>query len=119
MDKTCENIVCNPPYMRFQKFLNRDKVLGISRQTRSKTVWLYKYCVCISAKIGLGDRQRWTSRVHHAARISHTGYGAIVKRRLIEDGHLVAMINFECEKDIFPDATTSVGIVLYDAIAVS
>ena len=45
----------------------------------------------------------------------NTGYGAIVKKRLIESGHLVSIINLKCEKDIFPDAITSVGIILYDA----
>ena len=45
----------------------------------------------------------------------NTGYGTIVKRRLIEDGHLSSIISFACEKDVFPDVTTSVGVILYDA----
>ena len=45
----------------------------------------------------------------------NTGYGTIVKRQLIKNGHLVSIISLDCERDIFPDATTSVGIILYDA----
>ena len=115
-DKTCENIVCNPPYMRFQKFLNRDKVfrvfldklgLKLSGYTNTASAFLLKSV----SEIGNAGRVAYIMPLEFL----NTGYGAIVKRRLIEDGHLVAMINFECEKDIFPDATTSVGIVLYDA----
>ena len=45
----------------------------------------------------------------------NTGYGRIVKAQLITGGHLAAIINLDCEKDIFPDVITSVGIILYDA----
>lgn len=45
----------------------------------------------------------------------NTGYGKLVKSRLIADGHLAAIISLECEKDVVPDAITSVGIILYDA----
>ena len=47
----------------------------------------------------------------------NTGYGTLVKQKLIESGHLCSIISFDCEKDIFPDATTSVGIILYDKAA--
>ena len=45
----------------------------------------------------------------------NTGYGKLVKARLIQGGHLVAIISLDCEKDVFPDVITSVGIVLYDS----
>ena len=44
----------------------------------------------------------------------NAGYGTLVKQKLVESGHLCSIISFDCEKDIFPDATTSVGIILYD-----
>ena len=31
-DKQHQNIVCNPPYMRFQKFLNRDQVAKLFQE---------------------------------------------------------------------------------------
>ena len=115
-DKTCENIVCNPPYMRFQKFLNRDEVLRVfldklglklSGYTNTASAFLLKSI----SEIGNSGRVAYIMPLEFL----NARYGAIIKRRLIEDRHLVAMISFECEKDVFPDATTSVGIVLYDA----
>ncbi len=44
----------------------------------------------------------------------NAGYGSLVKEKLIESGHLFAIISFDCEKDIFPDVITSAGIILYD-----
>jgi hypothetical protein len=35
--------------------------------------------------------------------------------QVIEKKHLFAILSITCEKDAFPDATTSVGIVLYDS----
>ena len=45
----------------------------------------------------------------------NTGYGEVIKKRLVTGGHLAAIVKLSCEKEAFPDATTSVGIVLYDA----
>lgn len=44
----------------------------------------------------------------------NAGYDSLVKEKLIESGHLFAIISFDCEKDIFPDVITSAGIILYD-----
>ncbi len=115
-DKVSENIVCNPPYMRFQKFLNRDKVfrafleklgLKLSGYTNTASAFLLK---SISELDGSG-RLAYIMPLEFL----NTGYGTIVKRRLIEDGHLSSIISFACEKDVFPDVTTSVGVILYDA----
>ena len=109
------NIVCNPPYMRFQKFLTRDSVfadfkrhlnLTLSGYTNTASAFLLK---SISELDGRG-------RLSYIMPLEflNTGYGSLVKARLLEGSHLVAIINLECEKEIFPDATTSVGILLYD-----
>ena len=45
----------------------------------------------------------------------NTGYGKIIKQKLIENGYLHSIIKLDCEKDVFPDAITTVGIILYDA----
>ena len=114
--KSHANIVCNPPYMRFQKFIGRDSVfkmfvdnlgLKLSGYTNTASAFLLK---SLSELNGSG-RLAYIMPLEFL----NTGYGAIVKKRLIESGHLVAIINLKCEKDIFPDAITSVGIILYDA----
>ena len=114
--KSHANIVCNPPYMRFQKFIGRDSVfktfvdnlgLRLSGYTNTASAFLLK---SLSELNGSG-RLAYIMPLEFL----NTGYGTIVKKRLIESGHLVAIINLKCEKDIFPDAITSVGIILYDA----
>lgn len=111
------NIVCNPPYMRFQKFLNRDKVffdfkknlnLNLSGYTNTASAFLLK---SLSELNGRG-------RLSYIMPLEflNAGYGTLVKQKLLESKHLVGIISLECEKDIFPDATTSVGILLYDSM---
>ena len=112
--KSHANIVCNPPYTRFQKFIGRDAVfrafvdnlgLRLSGYTNAASAFLLKSLSELNGRLAYVMPLEFLN----------TGYGTIVKKRLIENGHLVAMININCEKDIFPDALTSVGIVLYDA----
>ena len=41
----------------------------------------------------------------------NTGYGKLVKARLIEGGHLAAIISLDCERDVFLDvALTDVDV---------
>ncbi len=114
--KSHKNIICNPPYMRFQKFLNRDKVaqafqdqLGIrlSGYMNTASAFLLK---SIAEMDGTG-RLAYIMPLEFL----NTGYGTIVKEKLLASQHLVAIISLECEKEVFPDATTSIGIILYDS----
>ena len=114
-----ENIVCNPPYMRFQKFPNRDVVLDalsanlglrLSGYTNIASAFLLKSL----SELGSAGRLAYVMPLEFL----NTGYGKPVKARLTEEGHLAAIISLDCEKDVFPDAITSVGIILYDAGAI-
>lgn len=113
------NIVCNPPYMRFQKFLNRDLVF--ERFERHLGIRLLGYTNTASAFL-----LKSLSELGRAGRLAYimpleflnTGYGVTVKEWLIAGSHLSAIIRFDCERDVFPDAVTSVGILLYDSAAV-
>ena len=109
-------IVCNPPYMRFQKFPDRDAVLTafadrlglrLSGYTNTASAFLLKSLSELSS----------TGRMAYIMPLEflNTGYGKLVKTRLMAYGHLAAIISLECEKDVVPDAITSVGIILYDA----
>ncbi len=109
------NIVCNPPYMRFQKFLNRDMVIRefeqkigikLSGYVNTASAFLLKSLYELS--------QRGRLAYIMPLEFLNAGYGTLVKQKLVESGHLCSIISFDCEKDIFPDATTSVGIILYD-----
>lgn len=114
--KKHQNIVCNPPYMRFQKFLNRDAVsiefqrelgMRLSGYTNTASAFLMK---SLSEMDGTG-RLAYIMPLEFL----NAGYGTIIKERLIASRHLVSIIRLACEKEVFPDATTSVGIILYDS----
>ena len=109
------NIVCNPPYMRFQKFLNRDVVA--QEFNKNLGIKLSGYVNIASAFLlkslaELSERGRLAYIM--PLEFLNAGYGTLVKQKLVESGHLCSIISFDCEKDIFPDATTSVGIILFD-----
>ena len=110
------NVVCNPPYMRFQKFKNRDLVfhrfeeeLGIrlSGYTNSASAFLVKSL----SELESSGRLAYIMPLEFL----NTGYGTLIKERLIDGAHLSAIISLDCEKDVFPDSLTSVGIILYDS----
>ena len=114
--KTFGNVVCNPPYMRFQKFKNRELVfhrfeeeLGIrlSGYTNSASAFLVKSL----SELESSGRLAYIMPLEFL----NTGYGTLIKERLIDGAHLSAIISLNCEKDVFPDSITSVGIILYDS----
>lgn len=110
-----KNIVCNPPYMRFQKFLNRDEVGNAFKRELSLELSGYTNTASAFLLKSISELDR-SGRLAYIMPLEflNTGYGSFVKEKLISSGHLVSIISFNCEKDIFSDATTSVGIILYD-----
>lgn len=108
-------IVCNPPYMRFQKFDGREQIfhefsrqLGVkpSGYTNIASTFLIKSIFELQA----GGRLAYLMPLEFL----NAGYGKLVKQLLLEQGTLHAVIQIDCEKDVFPDATTSVGIILFE-----
>ena len=110
------NIVCNPPYLRFQKFLNRDDVFRMFRERLD--VRLSGYTNIASAFL-----VKSISELREGGRLAYilpteflnSGYGALVKEWLIKDSHLDSIIEVACENEAFDEVTTSVCIVLYDS----
>lgn len=113
---TYNNIVCNPPYMRFQKFVGRDSIMKTFRERLGFNVSGYTNTASAFLLKSLFELKK-TGRLAYVMPLEflNSGYGTLVKKRLIESGHLVAIIKLECEREVFPDAITTVGIVLYDA----
>ena len=114
---TCRaNIVCNPPYLRFQKFLNRETVFRVFKDRLD--VRLSGYTNIASAFL-----LKSISELKPGGRLAYIlpseflncGYGRLIKEWLIRDGHLDSVIKVECERDAFSEVTTSVCIVLYDS----
>lgn len=113
-------IVCNPPYMRFQNFAGRDEVFSLFQQnlgirlsgyTNSASAFLLKSL----SELESGGRLAFIMPLEFL----NAGYGTEVKRQLLHKSRLKALIRIEAEKEVFPDAITSVGIILVanDAVA--
>ncbi len=113
------SIVGNPPYMRFQNFLDRDRVIPeIERRTGLKlsgyTNMSSAFLVKSLHELGAGGRLAYLMPLEFL----NTGYGEVVKRALLDEGAIKALIRIEPEGEVFPNATTSVGIVLVHKNAV-
>ncbi|MBQ9368082.1 MAG: N-6 DNA methylase [Victivallales bacterium] len=109
-----ENIVCNPPYLKFQKFEQKETVLKqfekkygikLSGYTNIASAFLVKSIL----ELRPGGRLAYIMPIEFL----NTGYGRQIKELLIHRNHLFAIIKIECETEAFPDATTSLCILLY------
>lgn len=109
------HIVCNPPYARFQHVAERHRIhaafaehtgLRLAGHTNLASAFLLKSLSELE-----GGRMAYLMPLEFL----NTGYGRLVKERLCLSGHLYAILRLDCEKDLFPDVTTSVGILLFDA----
>lgn len=106
-------IICNPPYMRFQKFLNRHNVLPIIEQRLGRKLVGYSnissvFLVKALEELNLDGRLAFILPFE----FFNTGYGKEIKRILLEGHLLKQIVIFANEKEIFPDATTTVCILL-------
>ncbi len=107
-------IVCNPPYQRFQKFGTREQVLQqfvsqlglrLTGHTNIASAFLAK-SIC---ELEPGGKLAYLMPLEFV----NAGYGSPIKRLLLEQGRLHAMIALDCEKEAFPEVTTSLGIILF------
>ena len=114
-DYTYPNVVCNPPYQRFQNFpghLNtRDQIAlhtGIRLHGNANAASAF----LIKAIYQLQPHGRLAFLM--PLEFLHTTYGRAVKTILLKGLHLAALIRINCENDAFPRVITSAGIILYD-----
>jgi adenine-specific DNA-methyltransferase len=114
--KQHQNIVCNPPYIRFQNFVNRDYINQIFQEKLKIKLSGYTNIASSFLLKSIAEMDG-TGRLAYIMPLEflNTGYGTLIKQNLIINHHLVGIIKLECEKEIFPDVTTSVGIILYDS----
>ena len=106
-------IVCNPPYMRFQKFKDRKKVF--SEFEKNLNIKLIGYTNIASAFLikSLSELKK-NGRLAYIMPLEflNTGYGTLVKQTLLKSNKLKALIQIIPEKEVFPEVTTSIGIIL-------
>ena len=113
--KKWDSIVCNPPYLKFQKFFDRkdvfekiDRALNIkvSGHTNTASAFLLK---SISE---LNDNGRLAYIM--PLEFLNTGYGKVVKKTLLEHGSIKKIIQVTDEVGAFESVTTTVCIILFE-----
>ena len=110
---TFDGVICNPPYMRFQKFLKRHNVLPkIEKQIGKKLVGYSNissvFLMKAMKQLNINGRLTFIMPFE----FFNTGYGKEIKKSLLENHLLKQIIIFSNEKEIFPDATTTVCVLL-------
>jgi len=123
---TFDGIICNPPYMRFQKFLKRHAVLPKIEEKIGKKLIGYSNIASVFLVKALKELN-FNGRLAFIMPFEffNTGYGKEIKKSLLENNLLKQIILFSNEKDIFPDAITTVCILLcqknykYDSIRIT
>ena len=116
--KKYKNIICNPPYLKFQKFDNKEEVLEAIRSNYGVSLSGYTNIASAFLLKSLFDLEDGGRLAYiMPSEFLNAGYGKIIKEQLMKGRHLVHLIQIECEQDAFPDATTSLCIVLYDSSA--
>lgn len=106
-------IICNPPYRKFQKFINRYSI--IPKLEKNFNIKLNGYSNLASIFLlkslrELKDKGRMAYLMPFE--FFNTGYGKAVKNELSKSGLLKQIILFVNEKDIFADVTTTICIIL-------
>ena len=110
---THEAIVCNPPYMRFQHFLGRNKIFDAFWSRIGLRLSGYTNCASAFLLKSLFElRKRGRLAYLMPLEFLNAGYGTLVKSQLLHHDRLKVVIRLQAEKEIFPEAITSLGIVL-------
>ena len=106
-------IVCNPPYMRFQEFTDRHRIIPDIEKRMGKRLSGYTNVASAFLLKSLHELEAGGCLAYlMPLEFLNTGYGETVKQALLDKGRLKALLRIEPENDVFPDATTSVGIIL-------
>ncbi|MGK7956552.1 MAG: N-6 DNA methylase, partial [Crocosphaera sp.] len=95
-----DSIICNPPYMRFQKFINRHNILPKIEQQIGKKLVGYSnlasiFLIKALQQLNVNGRLAFILPFE----FFNTGYGKEIKKTLIEKHLLKQIIIFANEKD--------------------
>jgi len=106
-------IICNPPYLRFQKFLSRHDVLPKIEQQIGKNLVGYSNIASVFLVKSLNELSP-NGRLAFIMPFEffNTGYGKEIKKSLLHNGLLKQIVIFANEQDIFPEVTTTVCVLL-------
>lgn len=108
-----DGIICNPPYMRFQKFLKRHNVLPKIEEKIGEKLIGYSNISSVFLVKSLKELKANGNLAYIMPfEFFNAGYGKAIKKCLLENHLLKQIIIFSNEKEIFPDATTTVCVLL-------
>jgi adenine-specific DNA-methyltransferase len=108
-----DGIICNPPYMRFQKFLNRHNVLPKIEEKLGKKLVGYTNISSVFLIKSLKELNiNGTLAFIMPFEFFNTGYGKEIKSSLLVNHLLKQIIIFSNEKEVFPEAITTVCVLL-------
>ncbi len=112
------NIVCNPPYLRFQRFPRRQEVIGEFARNLGRKLSGYTNTAAAFLLKSLSELEP-EGRLAYLMPLEflNTGYGRVLKEQLLRAGRSTAFVRLDCEKEVFPEVVTSVGLVLCDAVS--
>lgn len=112
------NIVCNPPYLRFQRFPRRQEVIGEFARNLGRKLSGYTNTAAAFLLKSLSELEP-EGRLAYLMPLEflNTGYGRVLKEQLLRSGRSTAFVRLDCEKEVFPEVVTSVGLVLCDAVS--
>jgi len=106
-------IICNPPYMRFQKFLKRHDILPKIEEKIGRRLIGYSNISSVFLVKSLKELKINGNLAYIMPfEFFNTGYGKEIKKILLENHLLKQIVIFANEKEIFPDATTTVCVLL-------
>ena len=114
-DSKYDAIVCNPPYGRFQSIANRNDILNtIYKHTGIKySAYTNLYILFLIKSIfQLSKNGRLAYII--PTEFLNSNYGTAIKKKLIDERLVKAIITFKNDKEIFYNATTTSCIVLID-----
>nr|WP_159790560.1 N-6 DNA methylase [Sodalinema gerasimenkoae] len=106
-------IICNPPYMRFQKFLNRQEL-------RPKLEERIGYKLKGNSNLAAIFLMKSLAELNPQGRLAfimpfecfNTGYGLPLKQQLLRNKLLKQIILVQNEQDVFPNVLTTICIIL-------
>lgn len=106
-------IVCNPPYLRFQHFTDRQRVIPEIKRYLGQRLSGYSNIASAFLFKSLHELVPGGCLAYlMPLEFLNTIYGETIKRALLDKGRLKALLRIEPEGEVFPDAITSVGIIL-------
>lgn len=114
-DDRYDAIVCNPPYNRFQSIANRAEIIDSFYEhvgTKYSSYTNLYVLFLIKSIYQMSDTGRLAYIV--PTEFLNSKYGTAVKRLMLDNGLLKAVINFSNNQELFSNATTTCCILLLD-----